>query len=163
MPELPDVVLYVEHLSRRLVGATLTASRVASPNLLRTAEPPLETAVGKRVREVHRRGKRVVMGFEGDLYLVFHLMIAGRFHWREPGAKLPGKIGLAVFEFSTGSLLLTEAGTRKRAALHVIQGGAGLSAMDAGGLEVLSATLEQFRTALRAENHTLKQIGRAHV
>src|SRR2546426_7455724 len=127
MPELPDVVLYVEHLSRRLVGATLTASRVASPNLLRTAEPPLETAVGKRVREVHRRGKRVVMGFEGDLYLVFHLMIAGRFHWREPRAQLPGKNGLAGFEFSPRGPLLTQAGTRKRGAPPLIPRGAGAS------------------------------------
>src|SRR5438093_11230148 len=157
MPELPDVVLYVEHLGRRIAGAVLTAARVASPNLLRTAEPPLEEAVGRRVQEVHRRGKRIVLGFEGDLFLVFHLMIAGRFRWREAGAKLPGKIGLAVFEFSTGSLVLTEAGTRKRASLHVIRGREALASMDAGGLEVLGATLEQFRTALLAENHTLKR------
>jgi formamidopyrimidine-DNA glycosylase len=157
MPELPDVVLYVEHLSRRLVGATLATVRVASPNLLRTVEPALEAALGKRVRAVHRRGKRIVVGFEDDLYLVFHLMIAGRFHWREAGSKLPGKIGLAVFEFSTGSLVLTEAGTRKRASLHVVQGEAGLSAFDAGGLEVLHASLGQFRAVLHAENHTLKR------
>ena len=157
MPELPDVALYVEHLAQRLVGATLIAVRVASPNLLRTAEPELERVIGRRSREVRRLGKRVAVGFEGEIYLVFHLMIAGRFHWREAGAKLPGKVGLAVFEFSTGSLVLTEASSRKRASLHVVEGGAALRALDPGGLDVQTATLPRFRAALLAENHTLKR------
>src|SRR5262245_32391685 len=112
MPELPDVALYVEHLAARLSGATLVRARVVSPNLLRTAEPPLSSAEGKGVRGVRRVGKRIVLELEGRLFLVIHLMIAGRFHWKEAGARIPGRVGLAAFEFSTGTLILTEAGTK---------------------------------------------------
>ncbi len=157
MPELPDVALYVEHLSARLAGATLARARVVSPNLLRTAEPPLARAEGLEVRGVRRMGKRIVLALEADLFLVFHLMIAGRFHWREAGAKIPGRVGLAAFEFSSGTLVLTEAGTARRASLHVVAGEAALRSLDPGGLEVLEAPLEPFRAALLRENHTLKR------
>jgi len=157
MPELPDVTLYVEHLSARLGGATLARARVVGPNLLRTAEPPLSHAEGRVVRGVRRMGKRIVVALEGDLFLVFHLMIAGRFHWREAGAKIPAKVGLAAFEFSSGTLVLTEAGTRRRASLHVVAGEAALRALDPGGLEVLEAPLAEFRATLVGENHTLKR------
>ena len=157
MPELPDVALYVEHLSARLAGATLSHARVVSPNLLRTADPPLASVEGRVARAVRRIGKRIVLAFEGDLFLVFHLMIAGRFHWKEAGAKIPGRIGLAAFESSSGTLLLTEAGTRKRASLHVIGGESALHALDPGGLEPLDASLDDFRAALLRENHTLKR------
>jgi formamidopyrimidine-DNA glycosylase len=157
MPELPDVALYVEHLSARLEGATLEKARVVSPNLLRTAEPPLAAAEGRAVRGVRRVGKRIVLGLEGDLFLVFHLMIAGRFHWREAGAKIPARVGLAAFEFARGTLLLTEAGTTRRASLHVVAGEGALHALDPGGLEPLDAPLEAFRAALTRENHTLKR------
>src|SRR5262245_8900650 len=157
MPELPDVALYVEHLSTRLVGTTLAGARVVSPNLLRTAEPPLSSAEGRAVRGVRRIGKRIVVALDGDLFLVFHLMIAGRFHWKEAGAKVPGRVGLAAFEFSSGTLILTEAGTRKRASLHVVAGEAALHALDPGGIEPLEASLDDFRGALLRENHTLKR------
>jgi len=157
MPELPDVVLYVEHLSARLAGATLARARVVSPNLLRTAEPPLSHAEGREVRGVRRLGKRIVLALEGDFFFVFHLMIAGRFHWREGGAKIPGRVGLATFEFSSGTLVLTEAGSAKRASLHVVAGEAALGSLDPGGLEVLEAPLSEFRAALVRENHTLKR------
>ena len=157
MPELPDVALYVEHLSTRLSGATLVRARVVSPNLLRTAEPPLASAEGRTVRGVRRVGKRIVLELEGDLFLVIHLMIAGRFHWKETGAKVPGKVGLAAFEFSTGTLILTEAGTKKRASLHVVAGEESVQALDPGGIEPLDASLPRFRAALMRENHTLKR------
>jgi len=157
MPELPDVTLYVEHLAHRLTGATLVAARVASPNLLRTVEPPLDAAVGRRVTGVRRMGKRIVIGLEGDVYLVIHLMIAGRFRWRERDAKLPGRVGLAAFEFSTGTLLLTEAGTRQRASLHVVGNTDALRMLDPGGVEPLEATPQAFRAALTRERHTLKR------
>jgi formamidopyrimidine-DNA glycosylase len=157
MPELPDVALYVEHLAARLGGATLARARVVSPNLLRTAEPPLSSAEGRAVRGVRRIGKRIVVALEGDLFLVFHLMIAGRFQWREAGAKIPGRVGLAAFEFSSGTLVLTEAGTRRRASLHVVAGEAALHSLDPGGLEPLDASLEEFRAALVRESHTLKR------
>ena len=157
MPELPDVALYVEHLSARLEGATLARARVVSPNLLRTAEPPLAEAEGRLVRDVRRVGKRIVLGLEGDLFLVFHLMIAGRFHWRETGARIPARVGLAAFEFSSGALILTEAGSAKRAALHVVAGEVALRGLDPGGLEPLEAPLGAFRTALLRESHTLKR------
>ena len=157
MPELPDVALYVEHLSARLEGATLEKARVVSPNLLRTAEPPLAAAEGRAVRGVRRVGKRIVLALDGDLFLVFHLMIAGRFHWREAGAKIPARVGLAAFEFARGTLLLTEAGTTRRASLHVVAGEGALHALDPGGLEPLDAPLEAFRAALTRENHTLKR------
>jgi formamidopyrimidine-DNA glycosylase len=157
MPELPDVELYVEHLAARLEGATLERARVVSPNLLRTAEPPLAGAAGRSVRGVRRIGKRIVLALEADLFLVFHLMIAGRFHWKEAGARIPGRVGLAAFDFSSGTLILTEAGTRKRASLHVVAGEAALHALDPGGLEPLEASLADFRAALARENHTLKR------
>ena len=157
MPELPDIALYVEHLAARLTGATLARARVVSPNLLRTAEPPLANAEGRAVREVRRMGKRIVLAMDGGLFLVFHLMIAGRFHWREAGAKVPGRVGLGAFDFPAGTLVLTEAGTHKRASLHVVAGEAELHAHDPGGLEPLEASLEAFRAALTRESHTLKR------
>ena len=157
MPELPDVALYVEHLSARLAGATLLRARVVSPNLLRTAEPPLASAEGRVVNGVRRMGKRIVLALEGDLFLAFHLMVAGRFHWREAGAKIPARVGLAAFEFGLGTLLLTEAGTAKRASLHVVAGEAPLRSLDPGGLEPLETSPEAFRAALLRENHTLKR------
>jgi len=157
MPELPDIVVYVEHLERRLAGATFTGARVRSPNLLRTAVPPLETAQGREVQHVRRMGKRIVFELGGDFALVLHLMIAGRLRWKETGAKLPGKIGLAALDFSTGTLLVTEAGTHQRASLHLVEGAEALRALDPGGLEVLEADLAAFRAALLREDHTLKR------
>jgi len=157
MPELPDIVLYVDHLERRVVGARLTHVRVVGPNLLRTADPPLESVRGRAVAGVRRMGKRIVLALERELFLVLHLMVGGRLRWRETGSKLPARIGLAAFEFSSGVLLLTEAGIAKRASLHVVEGEAALRALDPGGLEVLEAPPEAFRKALRRENHTLKR------
>jgi formamidopyrimidine-DNA glycosylase len=157
MPELPDIVVYVEHLGRRLERATFESARIRSPNLLRTAVPPLDAACGHGVRHVRRMGKRIVLGLDGGLSLVLHLMIAGRLHWREAGAKLPGRIGLAALDFSTGTLLVTEAGTRQRASLHLVAGDEGLRALDPGGLEVLEADLAEFQAVLTREDHTLKR------
>jgi formamidopyrimidine-DNA glycosylase len=157
MPELPDIELYVEHLRRRLVGARFEGARIRSPNLLRTVEMPLPAAFGLEVREVRRMGKRIVLGLEGSRALVLHLMIAGRLQWKAAGAKLAGRIGLAAFDFSSGTLLLTEASTRQRASLHVVEGEAALRALDPGGLEVLEAGEAEFRAALTRENHTLKR------
>ena len=157
MPELPDITVYVEHLARRLNDAIFTGARIRSPNLLRTAVPPLESAQGRRVRGVQRMGKRIVVALEGDLALVLHLMIAGRLRWREAGARLPGRIGLAALEFSSGTLLVTEASTRQRAALHLVEGSDALRALDPGGLEVLEADRAAFRAALQREDHTLKR------
>ncbi|HEU4836239.1 MAG TPA: DNA-formamidopyrimidine glycosylase family protein [Pyrinomonadaceae bacterium] len=157
MPELPDIVVYIEALEKRIKGSTLGRVRIASPFLLRTAVPPLSSVEGKKIVELRRLGKRICFGLEGDLWLVLHLMIAGRLHWYEERAKAAKGRSLAVFEFSTGSLVLTEAGTQKRASLHVVQGEAGLDSLDPGGLEVFDATLEQFAQAIRARNHTLKR------
>jgi len=164
VPELPDVTLYVEQVARRVVGATLEGVRVASPNLLRTARPPLGEAEGRRVTGVRRLGKRIVLALEGDLFLVFHLMISGRLHWKEerPRASTarpkPPPRGLsAVLTFSTGTLTLTEASTRKRASLHLVRGESALAALDPGGIEPLETTLAGFREALVRENHTLKR------
>jgi formamidopyrimidine-DNA glycosylase len=157
VPELPDVVVYIEALERRIVGARLTRVRLASPFLLRSFDPPLSAVAERAVRGLRRLGKRIVMAFEGDLFLVLHLMIAGRLQWRERGAKIPGKLGLAAFDFSTGTLTLTEAGTVKRAALHLVRGEAGLRELDPGGLEVLDASPAAFREALGRESHTLKR------
>jgi formamidopyrimidine-DNA glycosylase len=160
MPELPDVVVYVEHLTRRLIGAELFDALVTSPHLLRTAEPALEETFGRNVVEVRRIGKRVVIGLEDELFLVIHLMIAGRLHWRtegERGSKGAAKIGVATFRFSSGVLVLTEAGTRKRTSLHVVRGEEALAALDPGGIEPLAATPAAFREALLRENHTLKR------
>jgi formamidopyrimidine-DNA glycosylase len=157
MPELPDVNVYVEQLTTRLVGQELRGVRLKSPFLLRTFAPPLRSAFGKKVLAARRLGKRIVIALEDDLFLVVHLMIAGRFRWKPPGAAIPGKLGLASFDFETGSLLLTEASTRKRASLHLVQGEAALAQFHRGGIEVETATLEDFRDALKRENHTVKR------
>jgi formamidopyrimidine-DNA glycosylase len=157
MPELPDVAVYVDCLRPRVVGQPLERARLRSAFLLRSVEPPLSEAGGRRVSEVSRLGKRIVFALEGDLFLVFHLMIAGRFRWRERGAAIPPKLGLAAFDFPAGTLLLTEAGSRKRASLHVVRGRGGLAEHDRGGLEVLDCGLDAFRAALRSRNHTLKR------
>jgi formamidopyrimidine-DNA glycosylase len=157
MPELPDVSVYIEHLAARTVGQELRTVRMKSPFLLRTFSPPLSSAYGKKVRRVSRLGKRIVFELEGDLFLVIHLMIAGRFRWRPAGAAIPGKLGLASFDFPNGSLLLTEASTKKRASLHVLMGAESLREFSRGGIEVFEATLEQFREALTRENHTVKR------
>jgi formamidopyrimidine-DNA glycosylase len=157
MPELPDVVVYLECLGRRVVGRTLDRVRLTSPFLLRTAEPPLSVAEGKAVRGLRRLGKRIVFELDGDLFLVLHLMISGRLHWKAAGAKPPGRIGLAAFDFSDGTLILTEASTTKRASLHLVRGEDRLAEHQPGGLEVLDADPGAFRAALRRENHTLKR------
>ena len=157
MPELPDVVVYIEHLTARVLDQPLVRVRLGTPFLVRSVDPPLTEAVGRRVVRLRRVGKRIVFELEGDLFLVFHLMIAGRFHWRPPGARVPGKVGLAAFEFPTGTLMLTEASSKKRASLHVVRGAAAVAAFDAGGLEVLDADLAAFRAALTRESHTLKR------
>jgi len=157
VPELPDIVVYIESLEKRIKGSVLERVRVANPFLLRTAVPPLSSVEGKRVVELRRLGKRICFGLEADLWLVLHLMIAGRLHWYEERGKAAKGRGLAVFEFSTGSLVLTEAGSQKRASLHVVQGEAGLENLNPGGLEIFEATTEQFAQALRAKNHTLKR------
>jgi len=157
MPELPDVTVYLEALQQRIVGERLERVLVLTPFLLRTAAPPLESANGRRVLAVQRLGKRIAIGLEGELWLVLHLMIAGRLHWFERGARLSKRAALARFEFTSGTLTLTEAGTKRRAALHVVQGEHGLRAQDPGGMEVLGASLAQFAQRLRSENHTLKR------
>ncbi len=157
MPELPDIVVYIEALQKRVLGVELQRVRIASPFLLRTAVPPLSIVEGKTVVAIRRLGKRICLGFEEDLWLVLHLMIAGRLHWFEDRAKAAKARALALFEFKNGSLTLSEAGTQKRASLHVVQGEAGLESLNPGGLEVLEASLEQFTRALRARNHTLKR------
>ena len=157
MPELPDIVVYLDALTPRIVGQPLERARVTSPLLLRTADPPLPAAVGKTVTGLRRLGKRIVWEMEDQLFLVFHLMIAGRFKWRKRGAKSPGKIGLATFDFPTGTLLLTEASKKHRASLHVLRGAAGLAAHSRGGLDVLAADLPTFRAVLQSESHTLKR------
>lgn len=157
MPELPDITVYVEALERRLCGEVMEEVRLASPFLLRSVEPPLDDAIGKKVVTIRRLGKRIVIGLQGDLWLVFHLMIAGRFHWKKRGAKLAGRHALAAFDFADGSLALTEFGPKKRASLHVVQGEDGLAQHDPGGIEVLDADLDNFKEALFRENHTLKR------
>ena len=157
MPELPDIAAYITALEPRVVGQRLQRVRLASPFLLRTVEPPLASVEGRKVERLGRLGKRIAFGLEGDLWLVLHLMIAGRLHWKRPEVKLGGRQNLAAFDFPAGSLLLTEAGSKRRAALHVIQGEENLSSLDAGGIDVFAADLDAFRTALTAENHTLKR------
>jgi len=157
VPELPDIVVYIEALEKRIQGSILDRVRIASPFLLRTAVPPLSSVEGKKIVELRRLGKRICFGLEGDLWLVLHLMIAGRLHWYNERAKAAKGRSLAVFDFSTGSLALTEAGTQKRASLHLFQDEAGLDNLDPGGLEVFDATLEEFAQAIRARNHTLKR------
>jgi formamidopyrimidine-DNA glycosylase len=157
VPELPDVEAYVEALRERVVGRPLEQVRLGSPFLLRTVEPPVSALAGRRVASVSRLGKRVVLELEGGLFLVLHLMVAGRLHWKEKGARLPGRGGLLALDFPAGTLTLTEAGTKRRAALHVVEGGAALAALDRGGLEPLAAGAEAFRGALLRELHTLKR------
>jgi formamidopyrimidine-DNA glycosylase len=157
MPELPDIAAYVSALEPRILAQPIQQIRLASPFLLRTAQPPLTDVEGRIVRELRRIGKRIAIGVEGDLWLVLHLMIAGRLHWRPRGAKLAGRRSLAAFDFPHGSLVLTEAGTKHRASLYVVSGEVGLQAMDPGGIDVLSSNLGSFRDALTAENRTLKR------
>ena len=157
MPELPDITIYLEALTSRIVGQPLERARVVSPSLLRTVDPPLTAAVGRSVVGLRRIGKRIVWAMEGDLFLVFHLMIAGRFKWRPEGTKSPAKVGLASFDFPTGTLLLTEASPKHRASLHVVQGEAGLAAHDPGGLNVLESDLGAFKERLQSQSHTLKR------
>src|SRR5207253_3516866 len=157
MPEIPDIVVYLEALRTRVQGATLERISLASPFLLRTSEPPLAAAAAKKVIGLRRLGKRIVFSLEDDVHVVLHLMIAGRLHWKEKGSKIPAKVGLAAFDFSSGTLTLTEAGSKKRAALHLVQGEAALAAHNPGGLEVLEADEAAFRAALLRENHTLKR------
>jgi len=157
MPELPDITAYVEALEARIVAQPLQRVRLASPFLLRTVDPPPDQAEGRMVRKLRRIGKRVAVGLEGDLWLVLHLMIAGRLHWRSAGVKLAGRQNLAAFDFPNGSLVLTEAGSKRRASLHVIAGEEGLSSIDPGGIEVFESDLSSFRAALTVENRTLKR------
>jgi formamidopyrimidine-DNA glycosylase len=157
MPELPDIAAYISALEPRVVGQAVARVRLASPFLLRTAQPPVATAEGRVVRELRRIGKRIAIGVDGDLWLVLHLMIAGRLHWRPRGAKLAGRRSLAAFDFPSGSLVLTEAGTTHRASLHVLTGEEGLRSIDPGGIEVFASDLSSFRGALTAENRTLKR------
>ena len=157
MPELPEISLYVEALERRTLGQTLERVRVRSASLLRTWDPPLSAVEGLRVVGVRRIGKRIVLALEGDLFLVIHLMISGRLKWRKRGADVPKKGAHAAFDFPTGTVLLTEAATHKRASLHVVRGEAALAALDPGGVEPLEVGLDEFRAALTRENHTLKR------
>jgi formamidopyrimidine-DNA glycosylase len=157
MPELPDIVVYIEALEKRILWQKLQQVRIVSPFLLRTAMPPLQSVEEKTIVALRRMGKRICIGMEGDLWLVLHLMIAGRLHWKERGVKLARPRGLAAFDFPHGSLLWTEAGTQKRASLHVVEGEENLRALDPGGLEVLEASAEQFTAALKSAHHTLKR------
>ena len=158
MPELPDVTVYIEALKERILGARLERIRLGSPFVLRSVDPPLSAVSGKTVRELRRLGKRIVIALDDALFVIIHLMIAGRLHWKAAGAKIPGKIGVAAFDWSSGTLVMTEAATRKRAAIHLARGESGLRVHDPGGLEVLEADLATFRKALAAENHTLKRV-----
>jgi formamidopyrimidine-DNA glycosylase len=157
MPELPDITIYLEALAPRIVGQPLERARIVSPSLLRTVDPPLRAAEGRKVVGLRRLGKRIVWEMEGDIFLVFHLMIAGRFKWRAEGTKSPAKVGLASFDFPTGTLLLTEASTKKRASLYVVAGEAGLEAHDPGGLDVLASDVAAFTDRLQSQSHTLKR------
>lgn len=158
LPELPDVTVYIEAIGERALGQRLEAVRLGSIFLLRTVEPPLEAVQGRKLAGLRRIGKRIAFGFEGDLWMALHLMIAGRLHWTTKRPKVDGRRNLASFDFPAGSLYLTEAGTRKRASLHMAAGEEGLRALDPGGIEVLDCSLEEFAVALTAENHTLKRV-----
>ena len=157
MPELPDIAAYLKALETRVVGQPLMRVRLASPFLLRTVQPPVGSVEGRVVRELRRIGKRIAIGVEGDLWLVLHLMIAGRLHWRAKGIKLSGRQSLAAFDFPNGSLTLTEAGSKRRASLHVVVGDEGLRSLDPGGIEVFESDAKTFRQALTAQNRTLKR------
>jgi formamidopyrimidine-DNA glycosylase len=157
MPELPDVTIYIEALERRISGQTLQRVRLANPFVLRTVEPSIADVSGRKVIAVRRAGKRIVLALESELFIVIHLMIAGRFRWLAPEAKIPGKLGLAAFDFANGTLLLTEAGSKRRASIHIVRGEESVRAHDPGGLEVLDASLAEFKAALTRERHTLKR------
>jgi formamidopyrimidine-DNA glycosylase len=157
MPELPDITVYLEALGRRIIGQQLAGVRINSPFVLRTFEPPLEAVTGKKVRELRRLGKRIAIGLEDELWLVVHLMIAGRLHWKPRGARLTGKFNLVAFDFANGTLVLTEAGSKRRAALYLVQGSTALAEHDPGGLDVFAVSPKAFEAALRRENHTLKR------
>ncbi|MEW5741456.1 MAG: DNA-formamidopyrimidine glycosylase family protein [Myxococcota bacterium] len=157
MPEYPDLTVYLSALGPRVVGQKLEGVRLGSPFLLRSVEPPLTSTFNRAVLGLRRIGKRLVVELEGQLFLVLHLMVAGRLSWKDQGAKLPGRVGLAAFDFSSGTLILTEVSTKKRASLHVVKGEAALKAFERGGLEVMNAHLDEFAEALRRENHTLKR------
>src|SRR5262249_45183848 len=157
MPELPDIELYIEALRPRIEGQKLERIRLTNPFLLRSVDPSPEEISGRRVIGLRRLGKRIVIALDPDLFVVLHLMIAGRLHWKPPGAKPPGKVGLAALDFTTGTLILTEASSKRRASLHLVRGEAELAEHNPGGLEVLNASLAQFQAALRRENHTLKR------
>ncbi len=157
MPELPDISAYITALEARVIGEQLEHVRLASPFLLRTAHPPIAAVEGQKVRTLRRIGKRIAIGMENDIWLVLHLMIAGRLHWRPRNAKLAGRQNLAAFDFPNGSLVLTEAGAKRRASLHLVSGEENLQAFDAGGIDVFTTDLNTFRNVLRAENHTLKR------
>jgi formamidopyrimidine-DNA glycosylase len=157
VPELPDVVVYIEALDRRVAGHRLERVRLASPFLLRSVDPPIAAAEGRTVTGLRRLGKRIVFALEGDLFLALHLMIAGRLRWAARGAKPPGRVGLAAFDFDTGTLVLTEAGSKRRAALHLVRGAGGLRPLERGGLEILESNAAAFRAALLRERHTLKR------
>jgi formamidopyrimidine-DNA glycosylase len=157
LPELPDITVYIEALQSRVVTQRLERTRIAKPFLLRSFDPPIAAAEGKLVKGVRRMGKRIVLELEDDLFMVIHLMIAGRLRWLATGSKVPGKIGLAAFDFSNGSLILTEAGSKRRASLWLVRGESGLEQFARGGLEVLESTLTEFTERLQRENHTLKR------
>lgn len=157
MPELPDIAAYIHAVETRIVLQPVERVRLASPFLLRTVQPPVADVERRVVRELRRIGKRIAIGVEGDLWIVLHLMIAGRLHWRQPGAKLAGRHSLAAFDFPSGSLVLTEAGTKHRASLHILTGEEGLRSVDPGGIDIFTSDLGSFRDALAAENHTLKR------
>jgi formamidopyrimidine-DNA glycosylase len=157
MPELPDVVVYINALSARILGKTLDRLRLGNPFVVRTITPTVEDVHGRKVHGLRRLGKRIVFELDGELFIVVHLMIAGRFRWREPGAAIPGKVGLAAFDFASGTLLLTEAGSKRQASIHIIRGEADLAGLDPKGVEVLTADIEEFAERLQQENHTLKR------
>jgi len=157
MPELPDIVMYLEALQSRVVGERLERLRIASPFLLRSVDPRPEDLAGRSVRRLGRLGKRIVFGFDDEYFVIVHLMIAGRLRWKPPGAPIPGRLGLAAFDFPSGTLLLTEAGSKHRASLYIARGAAGLAAHDPGGIDVLTADLPAFQAALTRESHTLKR------
>jgi formamidopyrimidine-DNA glycosylase len=157
MPELPDVTVYVELIAAKTVGRTIDRVRVASPFVVRSVDPPVSTAEGKTVRDVRRIGKRIAIGLDDDIWVVIHLMIAGRFRWLSPGAKIPGRLGLAAFDFENGTLLMTEAGTQRRASITLVRGEEALDAIDRGGVEPLEIDEATFADQLKKENHTLKR------
>ncbi len=157
MPELPDITVYIDCLRPRIVGERLAAVRLNNPFLLRTVDPPVKAVAGRSVEQIKRLGKRIAIGVEGEVHLVLHLMIAGRLHWKDQGAKLAGRTSLAAFDFSSGTLVLTEAGSKKRASLHIVAGEAALQLHHRGGLEPLDASLAEFTRALAATNHTVKR------